>query len=159
MRRSVPITITDEGRDQGKVFIVTEMPAIQGEQWASQLLSLILKSGVNIPDLPEADSGMAGLASLGDAAAPLLAVLHDPSLDAWWGCVKYEHKPNLPPQAIMQGDACQIEEIRTIQTLRIEVLKLHTGFFSRANRSSSASPSPTPTGSLPTRTSRRQSAA
>lgn len=159
MRHTVPITIEDEGRDKGKTFVITEMPAVQGEKWASQLLSLLIKSGINLPEIPEEDSGMAGLAALGDAAAPLIAVLHDPSLESWWDCVKYEHKPGAPLQAIMQGEGCQIEEIRTITHLRMEVLKLHTGFFSRANPSTSASRSPTATGSLPTRTSRRPSAA
>jgi hypothetical protein len=159
-RRTEHVTIEgdpSENRDAGKVFLITEMPAIQGEKWAAQLLALLVKSGVNIPDIPK-DSGMAGIAALGASAGPLLSVLHDPSLDAWWDCVRYEHKPNLPPQKIIQGEGCQIEEISTITELRLAVLGLHVGFFSPVSPSTSASPSPIPTGSSPTRISRRPSA-
>jgi len=162
-RRTETITIEDEGRDKGKVFVITEMSAMEGERWAGRITELVLASGISLPKEATGateDAGMAGLAQLAGVGVPLLKALHDPEIDkATWACIKYQHDPRHAAQAIMQGDACQIEEISTVTELRMAVLRLHTGFFSPASRSTSASPSrPVPTGSLPTRTSRPRSA-
>ena len=164
-RRTVTITIEDaedpENRDIGKTFVITEMPALVGERWAAQLLTLLAKSAVDVPDLPPPESGMSGLAALSKAkiAAPLISALQDPSLDAWLGCVQFQpKKAGLPLQKIAEGERCQIEEISTVSRLRFEVLDLHTGFFSKEKASTSATPSPKPTGSSPTRISRPASA-
>lgn len=165
-RRSTTVTI--EGtrseepgcRDNGKTFIVSEMSALAGEHWSSRILKLVLESGVALPEGVDENSGAAGLAQLTAselvAFAPFMTLLQDPEVDAGtWPCIKYLHAPGHPPQPIAQGDACQIEEIATITRLRIEVLKMHTGFFSRGKASTSApTSSATPTGLRPTRISR-----
>jgi hypothetical protein len=83
---------------------------------------------------------MAGLAASGvdpmDVA--IMKALQDPSLDELWDCVQYIHNPEHPPQPIYPGENCQIEEIRTRRALRMEVLKLHVGFFSGAESPNSA---------------------
>lgn len=157
-RRTETITIEDEGRDKGKVFVITEMSAMAGERWAGRITELVMASGVDVPKGITEDT--AGLAQLAAVGVPLLKALHDPDIDkATWECVKYQHNPQHQLQALMQGDACQIEEIATVTQLRLAVFSLHTGFFSPENRSTTASPSPRiPTGSLPTRTSRPRSA-
>ena len=164
-RRTVTITIEDaedpDNRDIGKTFVITEMSAMAGERWAAQLLALLAKASVDLPELPPPESGMSGLAALSKAklAAPLIAALQDPSLDSWWSCVKFQpKKAGLPLQSIVDGDRCQIEEISTVTRLRFEVLDLHTGFFSKEKASTSATSSPKPTGSSPTRISRPASA-
>lgn len=165
-RRSTTVTIegtrSDEpgSRDNGKTFIVTEMSALEGEHWSSRLLKLVMESGVQLPEGVEEKDGAAGVAQLTQSDligfAPFVTLLQDPELDAaTWTCIKYQHAPNHPPQVIAKGDACQIEEISTITRLRIEVLKMHTGFFSPGKASTSAQPSSaTPTGLRPTRISR-----
>jgi len=179
MRHTKTITIEEEGRDKGKTFILTEMPATLGEKWAMQLMHLITHNAEAVAVNPQALNGGGGMGALAvmlaeaqgvgnsnDAMTPeqvalglaMARALTDPSLDAWWDCVRYQHAPNHPPQPINQGAACQIEEIKTIAFLRFEVLNLHTDFFSREKASTMASPSPgTPTGSTPTRMSRPRS--
>jgi hypothetical protein len=159
-RHTRTITIEDEGRDQAKVFILTEMPATAAEKWATQAIYLLTQAGVPVSDEARAAGGMQALAATPLNGIGQLRALQDPSLDAWWDCVKYLHKPNHPPQPIHQGAMCQIEEIKTIAFLRMEVLRLHTDFFSRENASTSESPSPAQihTGSSPTRISRPRSA-
>jgi hypothetical protein len=157
-RRTVNVTIEEEGRDKGKTFVLTEMPATVGEKWAMQLMHLMLEAGAPIGE-EEIAGGMAALASI-PGGIRMARALQDPSLDGWWDCVRYQHAANHPLQAINQGAACQIEEIATITHLRMEVVKLHTDFFPAASPSTTDSHSParTATGSLPTRTSRPRSA-
>jgi hypothetical protein len=163
-RRDTTIVIgEDGGRDKGKTFILTEMPATAGEKWAMQLMYLMQQNGVDLSP-QAASSGMAGLADALSAkkreqALAMGRALGDPSLAAWWDCVRYQHAPGHPLQKIEQGDACQIEEIKTIASLRMEVVKLHTDFFPDDSVSTTESRSPAiPTGSSPTRISRPRSA-
>lgn len=159
-RRTTTITIEEEGRDKGKVFVLTEMPATAAEAWATQALYLLTQAGVVVDAEAQAAGGMAALAATGSGVESIAQIraLQDPSLDAWWDCVRYLHAPNLPPQPINRGAACQIEEMKTISFLRVEVLKLHTDFFSPASPSTTALPSSAvPTGSSPTRISRPRS--
>lgn len=165
-RRTETITISGEpgNRDNGKVFVITEMDAMTGERWAGRITELVLASGVELPkdsgEKPTEKDGAAGLAQLVSIGVPLLRALHDPDIDkATWACIKYQHAPNHPLQAIMPGEACQIEEISTVTELRMAVMRMHTGFFSPESPSNTASPSRViPTGSSPTRTSRPRSA-
>jgi hypothetical protein len=135
-------------RDNGKTFVLTEMPSIQGERWATQALSLISKAGQKLPRGAE-DAGMAGLAAIPMNALPVLQALQDPSLDSWWECVKYQHDPKHPLllQPIYPNEACQIEEIGTVNLLRMKVLEMHIGFFSQGSPSTSGAHSATTRGS------------
>ena len=134
-RRSVTwIAPADFDRDAAKVFIITEMPADQGERWATLAMELIAKAGQKIPEGAE-HAGMAGLASADPdlvildadkmAALAVTRALQDPVLDALWECVQYRHDLKNPLQPIYDGVNSQIEEIRTRRALRMEVLKLH----------------------------------
>lgn len=167
MRRTETVTIQDEGgRDHGKTFVLTEMPAIPADKWATQALSLIMANGLKVAET-EMTAGMEGLAAaIGpdggtglDAreAMAIVTALQHPSLESWWDCVQYQHKPNQPPMPIDKGENCPIEDIATIGFLRFRVLALHTGFFSPANGSTSGSRSPpVKTGSRPTKIYRRR---
>ena len=63
-RQIVNYTVEQDGRDKGKIFVITEMPALQAERWAMRALLALMRSN---PELPEGTelSGMAGLASAG----------------------------------------------------------------------------------------------
>lgn len=128
MRKTETITITAEGRDQGKVFKITEMPAAAAERWALQALFALLNTGVDIPpDLAEA--GMAGWASLGfDAFARLPFAAAEPLLADMWVCVQYQPDPAKPSvvRPLIEED---IEEVGTRIRLRKSVWDLHIGFF------------------------------
>jgi hypothetical protein len=142
MRRTKEIKIDDPGsRDHGKVFLLTEMSADAAERWATQALYLMTQAN----GTAATGDGMAALAASGvnfsDVAQ--LRALQDPSLDSLWDCIRYVHNPKHPPQSILPGDACQIEEIKTRSQLRIEVLKLHLG-FSPAGATSTSVPSQAP---------------
>lgn len=134
-RKEIDITITDEGRDQGKVFHIKEMPAMQAEQWAMRALMAVARSGVDIGQA--ASGGMQALAYLGIEA---ITKVHfedvKPLLDEMLDCVSV--KPNLKNLAIvrplMEED---IEEVQTLLQIRKEVLNLHLGFSNPADQSKS----------------------
>lgn len=43
-RRTVELQIIDEGRDKGKMFLITEMSAFETEKWANRLINAILRN-------------------------------------------------------------------------------------------------------------------
>ena len=131
--------VTEDNRDKGKVFILTEMPGEQGELWAIQAAYLIEQAGMDVK--PEEREGMAGLASLERRhghSIGFLRAIQDPSLEAMWQYVQYEPAPSLPPQPLIKGEACQIEEISTRLQIRMAFMRMHLGFFSRAKAQTSA---------------------
>jgi hypothetical protein len=139
-RKVETVVIEAEGRDKGKTFILTEMPAVPGERWATQALTLLSRAGLEVPESAKG-SGMAGLASVRMGGLAELRALQDPALDSWWDCVQYLHAPNQMPQKLFQGAPCQIEEIATVNLLRMKVLEMHVGFFGAGSPSTSGSPS------------------
>lgn len=133
-RKTLEVRITDEGRDQGKVFVLTEMPASQAEKWGMRVLCILLGSGVQVPpDL--ANAGMAGVAMIGFANLLRGGVLEfpqlEPLLDQMMTCVSMRPDPAHPEivRPLIEED---IDEIPTRLRLRAEVFALHTGFSSAA---------------------------
>jgi hypothetical protein len=127
-RKIVNFTVTGEGRDKGKLFLLTEMTASKGEAWATRVLLALMASNVNLPE-NFADLGMAALAELGiralsglkwDVAAPLLAEMFD--------CIEIIPDPKKTHihRPLIEED---VEEIQTRVILRMEVWKLHMGFL------------------------------
>ena len=132
-RKTVNVTIQQEGRDKGKSFIITEMPADQAERWGMRALTAILAKNPSIPNI-DPSAGMAGLVSIGmtalggldfEQAEPLLAEMMD--------CVKIDMGNGIV-RALIHGDGADIEEISTRLLLRKEVLKLHVDFFKAASQ-------------------------
>jgi hypothetical protein len=156
MRKTISVTIQDEGRDKGKVFVLTEKPAIQADKWGIRALLALSKSGVPIPQ-EFMEMGIIGVLAVGihRLAGVSFADL-EPLLDELLTCVEIMPTPARPDviRALLPDD---IEEVKTLQTLRMEVFRLHTGFSlpAKAPVSPSASAGANPSN---TRTSRRQSA-
>jgi hypothetical protein len=134
MRRSEKLTIPGVRselpgeRDNGKTFVLSEMDAYAGQDWALRALLALAASGATLPQ-GALSSGWAGLASFGVTAllqAPYGALR--PLLDEMLAQAKYEHKPGLPLQQIAPGVNCPVEEIKTFLTLQMALFKLHTGF-------------------------------
>jgi hypothetical protein len=127
-RKTQRITVTAEGRDKGKTFLLTELPADQAEAWALRALLGLQRSGFEVTD----DTLAGGAASL--AAFGLKALFNlpwdelQPLLDEMFSCVQYLHNPKHPAQEIVAGLNSQIEEVATRFMLRIAIFELHLGF-------------------------------
>ncbi len=139
-RRTKEVTITAEGRDKGKTFLITEMPASQAERWAARALIALVKAN---PELPEeiTQTGMAGVASIvptgeeADQASiamarTALAVIGrlefyelEPLMAEMFGCIRIKE-----PAITRDLTEDDIEEVATRLTLRLEVLRLHANF-------------------------------
>ena len=128
-RATANYTVTDEGRDQGKVFVLTEMPASKAEAWAMRALLALMAGGVEVPEGFDERMGMAGMAEVGlKAIAGLKWEVAEPLLAEMWSCVQImpdSSKPHVVRNLIEED----IEEITTRIKLRAEVWKLHTGFL------------------------------
>lgn len=126
-RKIVPVPITAAGRDQGKTFLITEMPASQAEKWAFRALSALAKAGVEVPD-DVANMGLPALASLGiQAVCGMSFVEAEPLMDEMFACIKIIPDMNKPEvtRALIEDD---IQDVATRVRLRKEWLSVHTGF-------------------------------
>jgi len=125
-RKVLEVAIQAAGRDKGKVFRITEMPASKAERWAARSLAALLSSGVDVPE-GLLRAGAAALAHFGitvfarmdfDAAQPLL--------DEMMECVEIKPDPSKPVYRRLIED--DIEELATRFRLRAEVFQLILGF-------------------------------
>lgn len=127
-RNTTNFKVTDEGRDFGKVFVLTEMPASRAEAWATRALIALIGGGIDLPAGFER-TGMAGIAQIGiKALAGLNYEVVQPLLEEMWTCVQLmpdQTKPHILRPLIEED----IEEIATRIKLRAEVWTLHTGFL------------------------------
>jgi hypothetical protein len=128
MRKTSTVTISREGRDQGKVFLLTEMPASQAEKWAARAFFALARSGVDVPE-DIAEAGFAGIAVLGlKALGGIHFVDAEPLMDEMFACIRI-----LPsaarPDIVRDIHEQDIEEVATRLQLRMEVFNLHTGFL------------------------------
>jgi len=138
MRVTRTVTITQDGRDKGKIFVLSEMPASQAEEWAMKALNAIAQNS----DIPAglSNAGMLGVFILGlkpilaapwDLVKPLMNELFDSCLSIM---------PDKGNPALLRGAGTElvkpagklfevdIEEVSTRMFLRNEIIELHTGF-------------------------------
>jgi hypothetical protein len=127
-RKIVEVTIATPGRDFGKVFRLTEMPARQAENWAVRALLALARSGIEL-DEQTINSGMIGFANLSlrlfgnlpfDDARSLL--------DEMMTCVTIRPSPIEKPMIERAVNDDDIEEVLTRFKLRMEIIALHVGF-------------------------------
>lgn len=127
-RKTLTVTIQDEGRDKGKTFILTEMPAAQVEKWATRALLALARNEVDIPSGIE-NAGLAGLVEIGRQALSRLSFEDiEPLMDEMFGCVRLQPDAGRP-EVIRDLIPDDIEEVSTRIKLRGELWNLHTGFF------------------------------
>lgn len=123
MRKEASITIETPGRDQGKTFVLTEMPASKAEAWGARLMLALSRAGVDVPD-GFFEMGMAGVAVMGlKAMGGLSWEVAKPLLDEMMACVRI--KVNAGVRDLIEED---IEEVKTRLRLRDEVINLHLSF-------------------------------
>lgn len=137
-RKQLKYTVGDAGRDQGKVFLITEMPARHGHQWATRVLFGVMNAGIEIPD-NVLNAGFAGIAAIGIKALGKLPVsVAEPLLNELMTCVQIMPNPANPDivRNLIDDDT---EEILTIFKLQKEVLALHVDFFTTVASQTSVS--------------------
>jgi len=135
MRREKLVTVPFDGRDKGAQFILTEMPASQGEKWAMKaLLAMLHHSGIELPEGWQ-QAPMMVVAGIGilkllagipfsvadELGAELMACVAPRALLNSGG--KVEQLSIL--RTLIEED---IQEIATRAWLKSEVFELHTGF-------------------------------
>jgi len=121
------VLISAEGRDYGKLFRITEMPAAQTERWGFRAFQAVAQAGVEMP----ANMVNAGAAAMMVVGLKALAVI--PSVEAFalmdelMACVTIvRDKAHLEVASPLL--ATDIEEVWTRLQLKDEVLEIHTGF-------------------------------
>lgn len=128
-RKSTNYTVTDDNRDKGKVFVITELPAARAESWAFRAILALMEGGVELPPGFER-MGMAGIAELGiRALSHLRWEIAEPLLAEMWDCVQIMPDP-AKPHVVRPLIDQDIEEVMTRIKIRAEVWKLHTDFLS-----------------------------
>ncbi len=127
-RKETTWTATN-GRDEGKTFFITEMPARQAHKWATRALFAAINGGATIPD-DVAEMGMAGLAALGiKALSGMKPEQAEPLLDELLTCVQIIPDPTKPNvKRKLMEEAGDVEEPITYFKLQKEVLALHLDF-------------------------------
>lgn len=131
-RRQTTYTV-EGGRDDGKVFVITEMPADQAEWFAWNLFLAATNEGFDIS--PEVmASGWSGLAKAGlSMLFKIPASKLRPLLDEMMQCAKFIPDPN--KQNVSRPiDPDDIEDPSTYFKLRAEIFKLHTAFLTAVER-------------------------
>lgn len=127
-RKTKEITITAEGRDQGRTFLLTEMPALAAEKWAARAFLALGKSGVDVPDEVR-QHGTAAIMIVGIRAFVGIDFADaEPLMDEMMRCVQYG--PSAGVWRPLSND--DIDEVETLAFLRGELMELHTGFTVRA---------------------------
>lgn len=128
MARKTKISVVQlDGRDKGKHFLITEMPASQAEKWAARAIFALGRSGVEVPpDMMGAGMGLIAVFGI-QAIAQLRYEDAEPLMDEMFGCIQVlpdSKKPEIV-RPLIEDD---IEEVATRAWLRSEVIELHTGF-------------------------------
>ena len=133
MRKELLVTIVDAGRDQGKVFKITEAHAVQADKWGIRAMLALNRNGAQIPD-EIMKLGLIGVLVVG--VHKLKGVLWEdlePLIDEMMSCVEVVPTPsqrNVVRKLFI--DPNDIEEVSTLSTLRMEVFKLHVDFSKAA---------------------------
>lgn len=131
-RKEIEVTIIEEGRDKGKVFKLTEQPAIIIDKWANRAIHSIVRAGGVLPEEIQ-KMGIIGVLAVG-----FQRLMHipwselEPLLDELMGCVQIIPTPS-QPNIVRKLVANDIEEVQTLRFLREQVFVLHTGFMRPAS--------------------------
>jgi hypothetical protein len=112
------------GRDEGKVFVLTELSARRAESWGGRALTALTHAGAELPD-EIMTAGMAGFAMMGMQALSSIKFEEiEPLMEEMFECVQICPNPGHPEvvRALVEDD---IEEVYTRFQLRVAVLNLH----------------------------------
>ncbi len=147
MARKTKTLVIDSGRDEGKSFLITEMPVTRADKWANTALLAMLRGGVDVGnvnfgliadtlqkkegDAPKIDQmgGMLELAritiaGLGNVTETVGQELLDQLID---DCAQVISSGGVVRQMLSIDD--EIEDLKTLWMLRKESLLLHIDFL------------------------------
>lgn len=135
-RKEIEVVITDDNRDKGKVFRITEMPATRAQEFADRVFFAAMNCGVKIPS----EIGQIGMAELYAAGISMAEKIPyswaRPMLDMLMECIDLRTEAGTYRKRV----ETDIEEITTVFKLRTEALKLHFGFFGNGGGLTSGQP-------------------
>ena len=141
MARKTKTLVIDSGRDEGKSFLITEMPVTRADKWANTALLAMLRGGVDVGnvnfgliadtigvgDAPKIDpmGGMLELAritiaGLGNVTETVGQELLDQLIN---DCAQVISSGGVVRQMLSIDD--EIEDLKTLWMLRKESLLLH----------------------------------
>ena len=127
MRKEIEVKI-EKGRDAGKVFKITEMPAFQADRWATRALILLgktTKGGIMALGSMEMSDIINSFSELDyEKAEPLLQELLE-------CCSFIKDGTSIPLKKDMIDSI--VEDWTTLFKLRIEALQLNIGFFEKGD--------------------------
>ena len=151
--KSTVVEIETEGRDKGKKYLLTEMPALKAERWARHAAAAMNRSDLDAKDVIK-ELGMLGFYLVGFQALAggdidKVDVLMDEMLQQ----IKIVEEAVTRP---LGGDG-DIEEVATLIKLRKELLELHMNFTFAELASMLAASAPTVPDSPNTPTSQTSS--
>jgi hypothetical protein len=129
MLRETEITI-EQGRDAGKKFKITEMPATKMDRWTVKAMCALGKSeGASLVKFASMDMGEVFKAFLNSDPEQT-----QPLLDELLACCSYQ-KDGTSIQ--LKGNIVDsiVEDFQTLFKLRMETLKLCLGFFDEGDGS------------------------
>lgn len=130
-RKTTQYKVASDNRDNGKVFLLTEMGAEQTEDWGIRVILGLISSNVQVPD-GILELGMAGLVEMGfKSLSGLKWELAKPLMTELMACVQIIPDPK-KPQVYRELVESDIEEATIRATLKWEVLKLHVDFSKAA---------------------------
>lgn len=145
MARKTKTLVIESGRDQGKSFLITEMPVTRADKWANTALLAMLRGGVDVGgvnfgliadtigvgDAPKIDpmGGMLELAritiaGLGNVTETVGQELLDQLIS---DCAQVISSGGVVRQMLSIDD--EIEDLKTLWTLRKESFLLHIDFL------------------------------
>ncbi len=148
-RKEAFITIAAEGEDQGKVFKITRMPAMQAAKWAARAFLALARGGIEIPE-DIARSGLMGIAMFTFRVFGSMRWEDaEPLLDELFACVQAVPDPARPLMVTKVFES-SIQEPATVMQLHKEVFALHVDFSKLVAASTSALAASKATDSLTT---------
>lgn len=145
MARKTKTVVIESGRDNGKSFLITEMPVTKADKWANTALLAMMRGGVDVggvnfdligntlmpSDAPKIDvsGGMLELArisiaGLGNVTETVGQSLLDQLIE---DCVQVVPTGGAARPMLSIDD--EIEDLKTLWTLRKEAFILHIDFL------------------------------
>lgn len=115
----------EENRDAGKVFVVTEVSAVQAEEWGLRALMALGTSGVVIPE-EVAAAGLIGAVMIGYQA--FMGASPSEVLPLWREMLPACVTQRASAEVVHPWNPTLVEEPSTLLKLRQMILELHTGF-------------------------------
>lgn len=133
--KSKTITI-EKGRDEGRTYLITEMPISKADNWAMRALFAIANGGVDLESV-NPNMGMLGMANVAiKALAGIDPKVGIPLLDELLECVQVVSSGGNARALLLDSD---VKDLTTMFTLRKEALAIHLDFLVQGGGLSSKS--------------------